>query len=463
MKSDNRPAKAAGRDFFVSYAHEDHEWAEWVAWQLEQAGYTVLFQKWDMVAGTNWVKLMRQGISASKRTVVVLSEHYLSSLYGEAEWSSAWADDPLSEQRKLLILRITECERPDVLRWIVSVDLFGRTEKSARELLVESVKNIVAGRAKPAAAPAYPVARVVPTEPTFPAAPSFRRVCACVDVHSALPIASHVQLTLHEQARVAVRDACMRAGVVWERVTTVTRDDGLLIALAPGIDESTIIPALMHNIRTCVQSLNHQTEQEGRLRLRVGIAQGTVQQGAERMVGRGVDRAVALSGGDELRRALNSAPACDVAYAVADDIFQEIIGDGHSQVSADGFYRVHMRSKLGVRSVDGWISIPVTGRGGNQASTGRPESTSWRPVKAFLLGAGAGAASEVSTLPDDSDYDQDGMPEDDPEAAEFSSGLEVPDFLQDFHDGDLQHSEQYADDHPIDLDHDHDYGLDHLW
>jgi len=29
-------------DFFVSYTSADRTWAEWIAWQLEQAGYQVM-------------------------------------------------------------------------------------------------------------------------------------------------------------------------------------------------------------------------------------------------------------------------------------------------------------------------------------------------------------------------------------------------------------------------------------
>ena len=31
-------------DFFVSYTSADRAWAEWIAWQLEQAGYQVIVQ-----------------------------------------------------------------------------------------------------------------------------------------------------------------------------------------------------------------------------------------------------------------------------------------------------------------------------------------------------------------------------------------------------------------------------------
>jgi hypothetical protein len=31
-------------DFFISYTGVDRAWAEWIAWQLEAAGYTVVLQ-----------------------------------------------------------------------------------------------------------------------------------------------------------------------------------------------------------------------------------------------------------------------------------------------------------------------------------------------------------------------------------------------------------------------------------
>jgi hypothetical protein len=80
-------------DFFVSYAQSDREWAEWIAWQLEEVPYRVLIQAWDMVLGTNWVQRMDQGVSGAERTIVILSDHYLSSVYGKAEWLAAWKND----------------------------------------------------------------------------------------------------------------------------------------------------------------------------------------------------------------------------------------------------------------------------------------------------------------------------------------------------------------------------------
>jgi hypothetical protein len=34
-------------DFLISHAGSDRAWAEWVAWQLTEAGHTVEFDVWD--------------------------------------------------------------------------------------------------------------------------------------------------------------------------------------------------------------------------------------------------------------------------------------------------------------------------------------------------------------------------------------------------------------------------------
>jgi hypothetical protein len=30
------------KNFFISYNSADNQWAQWIAWQLEEAGYTIV-------------------------------------------------------------------------------------------------------------------------------------------------------------------------------------------------------------------------------------------------------------------------------------------------------------------------------------------------------------------------------------------------------------------------------------
>ncbi|CAO5184692.1 hypothetical protein FAIPA1_590014 [Frankia sp. AiPs1] len=112
---------AAGWDFFVSYTAVDREWAEWISWQLEDADYRVLVQAWDFVAGSNWQIRMQQGVQHARRTIAVLSDAYLTSVYGQAEWQAAHAADPHGFERKLLPIRVEDCPRPGLLGAVVSI------------------------------------------------------------------------------------------------------------------------------------------------------------------------------------------------------------------------------------------------------------------------------------------------------------------------------------------------------
>jgi hypothetical protein len=149
-------ASAGPWDFFVSYTRVDEGWAEWIAWHLEDAGYRVLFQAWDMVPGSNWSVKMQDGITHADRTIAVLSKAYLGSVYGRQEWQSATLADPAGIHRKLVPIRIEDCDRPGLLGQVVSFDLFGLTPADAQDRLLANVKGTIAGRAKPAREPAFP-------------------------------------------------------------------------------------------------------------------------------------------------------------------------------------------------------------------------------------------------------------------------------------------------------------------
>jgi hypothetical protein len=81
--------------FFVSYASADRAWAEWVAWQLEAEGYSVIVQAWDFTPGKDWAHEMHNATATARRIIVLLSNAYLVSTHGEAEWRSFYVPQPI--------------------------------------------------------------------------------------------------------------------------------------------------------------------------------------------------------------------------------------------------------------------------------------------------------------------------------------------------------------------------------
>src|ERR1043166_9522329 len=89
-------------DFFISYTSVDRLWAEWIAWQLEAAGYTTVIQAWDVRPGGHFVVDMQHAAVTSDRTIAVLSPAYLQSGFTAVEWAAAFARDPTGAQGLLL-------------------------------------------------------------------------------------------------------------------------------------------------------------------------------------------------------------------------------------------------------------------------------------------------------------------------------------------------------------------------
>ncbi|HEX6910536.1 MAG TPA: toll/interleukin-1 receptor domain-containing protein, partial [Longimicrobium sp.] len=155
------------KDFFISYNKADKRWAEWIAWHLEEADYTTVLQAWDFGTGSNFVLEMQKAAEEAERTIAVLSPDYLASRFTAPEWAAAFAQDPTGTGRKLIPLRVRECDPTGLLGQIVYENLVGLDEHPAKVALLNAVKR---GRSKPGIAPAFPSAggRSATSPPRFP-------------------------------------------------------------------------------------------------------------------------------------------------------------------------------------------------------------------------------------------------------------------------------------------------------
>jgi hypothetical protein len=97
------------RDFFISYTSADETWTEWIAWELEAAGYRVLIQAWDFRPGVNFVTAMQEG----------------------RDGVQPYADCPLGTIPSIQLHRgrvdFSLCQRPDGWSWTPYTSSCGRT------------------------------------------------------------------------------------------------------------------------------------------------------------------------------------------------------------------------------------------------------------------------------------------------------------------------------------------------
>jgi hypothetical protein len=163
---------AGKRAFFVSFNQADRAWATWIAWVLEEAGYSVWFQDWDFRG--NFVEHMNRAHAQAHRTLAVLSDHYFGSDFTLAEWSARLAQDPAAREDRLVPVKVGPLSGETILGPLVHADLTGCGEEEAQRRLLGRVKKALDAvyRDKPRTRPGFPGGppREVPRRPEFPPA-----------------------------------------------------------------------------------------------------------------------------------------------------------------------------------------------------------------------------------------------------------------------------------------------------
>ncbi|NEO29124.1 MAG: SUMF1/EgtB/PvdO family nonheme iron enzyme [Symploca sp. SIO3C6] len=158
---------AKKRDFFISYNGADKAWAEWIAWILEEAGYSVVIQAWDFRPGDNFVEEIQRAAAESEGTIALLSQNYLDTKYTHSEWQAAFVQDPQSKKWRLIPIRVGKCKLEGILRTLMYIDLVNLSEQKAQNAVLEALKD----RSKPDSKPLFPGGRKKfqqDSKPVFP-------------------------------------------------------------------------------------------------------------------------------------------------------------------------------------------------------------------------------------------------------------------------------------------------------
>lgn len=151
---------------FISYAGPDNEWAEWVAWHLQENGYQVVLDRWHWRTGDDFVTKMSEALAQASAVVAVLSPRYFEAgRYTEEEWTSAIARR--GRYVPLVVEPLEDGQLPAILAPRLRKDLHGLSEPDARQALLDAVR----GPARPTRPPAFPGAAATPTAPPAPHGP----------------------------------------------------------------------------------------------------------------------------------------------------------------------------------------------------------------------------------------------------------------------------------------------------
>jgi tetratricopeptide (TPR) repeat protein len=124
---------------FVSYTAADSSWAEWVADILRKAGHRVTVQATDFLPGDNFVLRIQEAAAESDHTIVILSERFMASRFGAAEWAAAFVQDPTGRQRKLIPVAVDHMRPTGLWSSIVRLEICDLPEERARDEILRAL------------------------------------------------------------------------------------------------------------------------------------------------------------------------------------------------------------------------------------------------------------------------------------------------------------------------------------
>lgn len=129
------PAKSDQVGVFISHRGADVDLAEKLAQEIQQAGFQVWLDEWDIRVGDSIVERMNAGLETAKYVIVCYSEAGVLSSWMSREWFSALARQLNGCDVKVLPVRLSGGTPPAILADIKYADLVKNWSRGVSDLL----------------------------------------------------------------------------------------------------------------------------------------------------------------------------------------------------------------------------------------------------------------------------------------------------------------------------------------
>jgi hypothetical protein len=134
-------------DIFISYTSADHDWAFWIARELEALGHAPHVHEWEINRGDDIYAWMERRHDAADHVLCVVSDEYLKAPYSTLERNAALWQAAARRPGFVLLAAVKPCRLPTLADHIRRCELFGAPEEAARVRFREFMEK----RAAPAA------------------------------------------------------------------------------------------------------------------------------------------------------------------------------------------------------------------------------------------------------------------------------------------------------------------------
>jgi hypothetical protein len=129
------------RDFFISYNNNDESVAKWIGGTLEENGYSVYIQAWDITAGDDFIQRMNVFLENSTGYIAIISSHFWNSEYCNHEFRTAFNEKLKNNIKKVIPVRVEDVSIPCLYATTIYIDLFGMEEAEAERHLLNAVSS----------------------------------------------------------------------------------------------------------------------------------------------------------------------------------------------------------------------------------------------------------------------------------------------------------------------------------
>lgn len=185
-----------------------------------------------------------------------------------------------------------------------------------------------------------------------------RRLILAVDLRSYSKHTSAGQEDAQVRLQRVMVYALRRARVARVRVQRQQQGDGQLVIFPPAVDESTVVPSLILGLRDGLYHLNLAPGAFGRMQMRAALGQGPVSRSANGYVGDSVVRVSRLLDAEALRSALEQSAGCDLALALAPELYRDVICQEPPGLPAAQFEHRQIVVPSKQFTAEAWLHLP---------------------------------------------------------------------------------------------------------
>lgn len=101
---------------FMSHSSKDKEFVRWLSQSLEEIGYQVWLDEWEIKVGESITGRVQDGLDKSQYLILVLSSSSVESGWVEKEWKAKYWDEIKNKQTIILPVLIEQCNIPTLLK-----------------------------------------------------------------------------------------------------------------------------------------------------------------------------------------------------------------------------------------------------------------------------------------------------------------------------------------------------------